>query len=125
MDELKKIMYVEDQKDIQIVARVALENVGGFELMICNNGDEALANAENFSPDLFLLDVMMPGMDGPEILAELRKNPQFKNTPVMFMTAKIQSDEVDRLLALGATGVIPKPFDPKTLAQDIRKRWHS
>lgn len=123
MNELKKIIYVEDQKDIQIIARVALEDIGGFELMICSSGEEALANAEGFKPDLFLLDVMMPGMDGPETLAALRKNPELENIPIMFMTAKVQTGEVARLLELGAVDVISKPFDPMTLADEIRKKW--
>ena len=71
MAELKKILYVEDEPDIQMIARVALENVGGFELCVCSSGAEALEKAEAFAPDMFLLDVMMPGMDGPTTLAEL------------------------------------------------------
>ncbi len=123
MNELKKILYVEDQMDIQLIARVALEDIGGFELRVCSTGKEALANALEFKPDLFLLDVMMPDMDGPAILMELRKIPDFKNTPVMFMTAKVQTDEVARLLELGALNVISKPFDPMELANEIRKKW--
>ena len=123
MPELKKILYVEDEPDIQMIARVALENVGGFELLVCNSGDEALDKVTDFSPDLFLLDVMMPGMDGPETLQELRKLPLFEKTPAMFMTAKVQPQEIEYFKSLGVTEVIAKPFDPMGLATSIREAW--
>ena len=123
MAELKKILYVEDEPDIQMIARVALENVGGFELLVCSSGAEALEKAASFNPDLFLLDVMMPGMDGPTTLQELRKIPSLTNTPVMFMTAKVQPQEVEFLKSLNVTDVIAKPFDPMGLAKNIRDSW--
>lgn len=123
MAELKKILYVEDEPDIQMIARVALENVGGFELLVCSSGAEALEKAAAFSPDLFLLDVMMPGMDGPTTLAELRKIPPLATTPVMFMTAKVQPQEVEFLKSLNVVDVIAKPFDPMGLANIIRDSW--
>ena len=123
MAELKKILYVEDEPDIQMIARVALENVGGFELLVCSSGAEAVEKASAFAPDLFLLDVMMPGMDGPSTLAELRKTPSMANTPVMFMTAKVQPQEVEFLKSLNVAEVIAKPFDPMGLAGNIRDSW--
>ena len=123
MAELKKILYVEDEPDIQMIARVALENVGGFELLVCSSGAEALEKAASFNPDLFLLDVMMPGMDGPTTLQELRKIPSLTKTPVMFMTAKVQPQEVEFLKSLNVTDVIAKPFDPMGLANNIRDSW--
>ena len=123
MTELKKILYVEDEPDIQMIARVALENVGGFELLVCSSGAEAVEKAAAFAPDMFLLDVMMPGMDGPTTLAELRKIPQLANTPVMFMTAKVQPQEVEFLKSLNVAEVIAKPFDPMGLANNIRESW--
>lgn len=123
MAELKKILYVEDEPDIQMIARVALENVGGFELLVCSSGTEAIEKAAAFAPDLLLLDVMMPGMDGPTTLAELRKMPQLANTPVMFMTAKVQPQEVEFLKSLNVADVIAKPFDPMGLANNIRDSW--
>lgn len=123
MPELKKILYVEDEQDIQMIARVALENVGGFELLVCSSGSEAIEKATSFNPDLFLLDVMMPGMDGPSTLQELRKIPELTNTPVMFMTAKVQPQEVEFLKSLNAIDVIAKPFDPMMLANNIREAW--
>jgi len=122
-DELKKILYVEDESDIQAVAKIALEAVGGFELKTCSSGDEAIAAAVAFGPDLLLLDVMMPGMDGPTTLAELRKLPGLENTPIIFMTAKVQPQEVEHFKSLGAVEVIAKPFDPMGLADQVREAW--
>ncbi len=121
--DLNRILYVEDEPDIQAVAQIALETLGGFILKICSSGKEALAAAESFAPDLILTDVMMPGMDGPTTLAELRKLPQLANTPAIFMTAKVQPQEVAQLRSLGAIEVIAKPFDPMTLAEKIKDIW--
>lgn len=123
MSELKTILYVEDEPDIQAVAKIALETVGGFELKVCSSGDEALACAVSFAPDLFLLDVMMPGMDGPSTLKALKALPELANTPSIFMTAKVQPDEVAAYKALGALDVIAKPFDPMALSEQIKAVW--
>lgn len=123
MSTLQSILYVEDEPDIQAVAQVALEMVGGLTLRICSSGQEALEAVQTFSPDLILLDVMMPGMDGPTTMLELRKLPELVHTPVVFMTAKVQPDETSEYLALGALGVIPKPFDPMKLATELRTIW--
>jgi CheY-like chemotaxis protein len=123
MSELKRILYAEDEPDIQAVAKVALEMVGGFELKICNNGEEALANAVSYAPDLLLFDVMMPGMDGPTALKAIKALPELANTPAIFMTAKVQPSEVADYIKLGAIDVIAKPFDPMTLADQIKKIW--
>ncbi|MDQ3268352.1 MAG: response regulator [Pseudomonadota bacterium] len=122
-DELTRILYVEDEPDIQMVARLALEALGGFTVEICSSGDEALKRATGFQPQLFLLDVMMPGMDGPSTLRMLRTLPQFANTPVIFMTAKVQPNEIAEYKALGAVDVISKPFDPMTLASRVKEIW--
>lgn len=123
--ELKKILYVEDEADIQAVASVALEAVGGFELEICSSGEEALEKTETFSPDLLLLDVMMPGMDGPTTLQKLREKPSLSETPAIFMTAKVQNNEIEHFKQIGALDVIPKPFDPMKLADQIKQIWDS
>ena len=122
---LKKILYVEDEADIQKVARMALETVGGFEVMICGSGAEALEKAPGFAPDILLLDVMMPGMDGPDTLVELMKIESLKDTPSIFLTAKALPAEVDRYRDLGALGVIPKPFDPMALADKVKEIWEN
>lgn len=123
MTELHNILYVEDELDIQMIARVALEDVGGFKLEICSTGQEAVERAADFKPDLFLLDVMMPGMDGPATLQALRNIPELATTPAMFMTAKVQPNEVKQLRELGALEIIAKPFDPMKLAEVIRTAW--
>jgi two-component system, OmpR family, response regulator len=122
-DKLMRILYVEDEPDIQMVARLALEALGGYTVEICSSGDEALQRAPGFQPQLFLLDVMMPGMDGPSTLKMLRALPQFASTPIIFMTAKVQPGEVAGYKELGAVDVIPKPFDPMILASKVKDIW--
>ncbi len=121
--DLKHILYVEDEPDIQAVAKIALEMVGGFTVKICASGEEALREAVAFAPDMILLDVMMPGMDGPSSLAGLRALPELAAVPIAFMTAKVQPAEVAHLKSLGALDVIPKPFDPMTLATQVCAIW--
>jgi len=105
------------------VARLALETLGGFTVEICSSGGEALDRAPAFDPQLILLDVMMPGMDGPTTLGKLRELPQFSATPVIFMTAKVQPGEVAGYREIGAADVIPKPFDPMTLSSQVQIIW--
>ncbi len=125
MAKLSKILYVEDEPDIQAIAQIALENVGGFELNICSSGQDAVREAPGFKPDLILLDVMMPGMDGPTTLEELRKLPKMDKIPVMFMTAKVQPQEILHFKSLGAIEVIAKPFDPMQLSEIIKQAWEN
>lgn len=122
-DKLTRILYVEDEPDIQTVARLALETLGGFTVEICSSGSEALDRAPAFDPQLILLDVMMPGMDGSTTLGKLRELPQFAFTPVIFMTAKVQPGEVAGYKEIGAIDVIPKPFDPMTLPSQVQAIW--
>lgn len=123
-NSLKRILMIEDEPDIRTVAELALEAIGGFELTACESGKQALEQIGECHPQLILLDVMMPGMDGPATLKSIRLLPGFAATPAVFMTAKVQSDEVQGYLAQGAAGVIPKPFDPLTLADQIREIWN-
>jgi len=125
MNKLERIMHIEDDPSIQEVARVALEIVGGFTVKSCESGAEGLAEAPGFAPQLVLLDVMMPGMDGPQTLTELQKLPSMAGVPVVFMTAKAQTQEVSAYHELGAAGVIIKPFDPMTLPEQITDIWNS
>ncbi|MCK9386982.1 MAG: response regulator [Sulfuritalea sp.] len=122
-ERLTRILYVEDEPDIQAIARLALETLGGFTVEICSSGGEALVRAPDFKPQLILLDVMMPGMDGPTTLAKLREIPGFAATPIVFMTAKVQPSEVAGYKASGAVDVIPKPFDPMTLSSQVQTIW--
>lgn len=120
---LARILYVEDEPDIRAVAQMALEAVGGFTVIACSSGSEALAAAPTAQADLLLLDVMMPGMDGPSTLKALRDMPATAATPVIFMTAKVQAAEVAVYKSLGALEVIPKPFDPMELSTQIQRIW--
>ncbi|UCG19533.1 MAG: response regulator [Thiotrichales bacterium] len=125
MNELQRILYIEDEADIRAVALLALEVVGGFTVKACASGQEALAEAEAFAPDLILSDVMMPEMDGPTTIKALRSLSSLTQTPVIFMTAKVQTDEIEHFKSLGVKDVIAKPFDPMTLADQIRRIWAS
>ena len=123
MGDLQRILYVEDEADIRAVAKVALQLVGGFTLELCTDGAEALRDAAGYAPDMILLDVMMPGMDGLSTLEALRAVPSLAGVPVAFMTAKVQPDEIAYFKSLGALGVIPKPFDAMRLAERVRTMW--
>lgn len=123
IEKLTRILYVEDEQDIQTVARLALEALGGFTVAVSSSGQEALSKAPEFKPQLILLDVMMPVMDGPTTLKNLRALPQFASTPVIFMTARVQPSEVAYYRELGAADVIPKPFDPMTLPAQVLAIW--
>ena len=120
---LNRILYVEDEPDIRFVAQMALQAVGGFTVIACACGQDALNAAPDARADLLLLDVMMPGMDGPSTLKALRESPATANTPVIFMTAKVQAAEVTLYKGLGALEVISKPFDPMELSAQIERIW--
>jgi len=120
---LRRILVVEDDPDIQTVAELALSAIGGFTVEVCGSGREALDKAPAFQPDLILLDVMMPGMDGPTTLLALRELAETSRTPVVFMTARAQPREVARYRELGSLDVITKPFEPGDLAAALRRIW--
>jgi len=120
MNNIKKILYVEDEVDIQLIVKIALCDIGDFTVEICSSGKEALQKINKFNPDLVLLDVMMPKMDGPETLRQLRKIEKFASIPVIFVTAKIQEQEINEYKKLGALDIVSKPFDPLTLAEQIK-----
>jgi len=123
--DLKRILYVEDETDIQTIAVTVLEGIGGYTVITCSSGAQAVAAAASADADLILLDVMMPGLDGPTTLKALREIPQTASTPVVFMTAKAQPNEIVHLRSLGALDVISKPFDPMTLPGEIGEIWRS
>ncbi len=122
---LNRILMVEDEADIRTVAQLALEAVGGFDVLTCSSAREALEKAPRCAPDLILMDVMMPNMDGPAALCELRARADTRHLPVIFMTAKVQPQEVARYKDMGAMGVIAKPFDPMALSAKIRSIWEA
>jgi two-component system, OmpR family, response regulator len=120
---LQRVTYVEDEPDIRTLTEFALKELGGYELDVCASGPEALERTPDFNPDLIILDVMMPGMDGIETYRRLREIPNLAHTPIIFMTAKAMKHETDRYRALGAVDVIAKPFDPISLPDRIREIW--
>ena len=120
---LNRVLHVDDDMDIRDIAGIALREIGGLDLVQCESGYEALDAAPSFAPDLVVLDMMMPQLDGAETLERLRKLPGLENVAVIFMTAKGNQMSHKRLLELGALGVIMKPFDPMTLADDIHCLW--
>lgn len=123
MKELKKILYAEDEQDVQTVVQLTIEAMSDYELKVCCNGKKLLECVEEYSPDLILLDVMMPEMDGPETFRHLQSGTTTKNIPVIFMTAKAQVHEVETFKDTGALGVITKPFDPMNLCDEIKEIW--
>jgi CheY-like chemotaxis protein len=114
-----RILHVDDEPDIRDIVDMSLSLNPDFQVRACESGADAITTAAEWSPELILLDVMMPKMDGPTTLAHLRNNPQTSTIPVVFMTARAQTREIEQFIALGAHGVISKPFDPMTLAHEV------
>jgi len=123
MAELKRILHAEDEADIREIARMSLEMVGGFELLQCGTGEEVIRCAPDFKPDMLLMDVMMPGMDGQEAVRKLRQLEDFPDIPVVFVTAKASKVNVDYLRTEFEAEVITKPFDPILLPDQLRELW--
>jgi len=121
--QLSKILLVDDDENIRTIALLSLED--DYQVEIATSGMAALSLAAKTKPDLILLDVMMPGLDGKATFDKLQDNPELAKIPVVFMTAKVQIHEIDFYLKLGAAGVITKPFDPMRLAADVQKIWES
>jgi CheY-like chemotaxis protein len=115
----RKILIIDDEDDIREIAALSLESVAGWEVISASSGAQGLARAIERQPDAILLDVMMPGMDGPAIFRELRKNPATARIPVLLLTAKVQSSDQRRFADLGVDAVLFKPFDPLTLSKQI------
>jgi len=122
---LKRVLYAEDEADIQEIVRISLEEIGNYELKVCSSGEELIESYEQFSPDLILLDVMMPGMDGVSTFEKLKTMPEYTGTPVVFMTAKVQVNEVQQYKEIGALEVISKPFNPMSLPEQLEDIWNN
>jgi two-component system, OmpR family, response regulator len=118
---ISKVLLVDDDHDLRRIAELSLINVGRWRVVLASSGKEALLLARQQQPDLILLDVMMPEMDGPTTLALLQNNEATADIPVIFLTAKVQTHEIDDYVQLGALGVITKPFDPMTLPWEIEQ----
>ena len=119
MDEPVRILVVEDEPDIQNLIKTALRFTGGYDVLLASNGQEAIEKAQQEQPDLILMDVMMPKMDGFQALRHLQEHPETQNIPVIMLTAKAQRQEVETGLRAGAKGYITKPFDPMQLKAQI------
>ena len=117
--QIGRVMMVDDDPSIRKIGEICLTRVGKWEVALASSGQEALDMGPTFRPDLILLDVMMPGMDGTTTIKLLQEQEETASIPVIFMTAKVQSHEVEKYSKLGALGVITKPFDPMTLPSEI------
>ena len=115
-----RILLVDDEPDVREIVDISLGLDRELKTRACASGADALVTAAEWSPSLILLDVMMPVMDGPATLANLRKNPRTAHIPVVFLTARTQADEIAQYMSLGAEGVLSKPFDAMTLAASVR-----
>jgi CheY-like chemotaxis protein len=116
----RRVLIVDDEDAIREIARLAMEAVGGHEVTTASSGLEALDRATADPPDAVLLDVMMPGLDGPATVTRLRADPRTRDVDIILLTAKVQASEVARFRRLpGVVGVIAKPFDPMTLPAQV------
>jgi two-component system OmpR family response regulator len=120
---LQNVLYVDDEPHIREIVEMALSLSGDLSVQTCDSGSQALALMREQRPDLVLLDVMMPDMDGPATLAGMRADAALASIPVVFMTAKAMPHEVSGFLQIGAIGVIAKPFDPMRLADQVLEMW--
>lgn len=125
MRALKRILHVEDVPSIQIVTRIALEKIGGFEVLSCASAQAALAEVQAFAPDLILMDVMLPQMDGIELLRQLGALVDLHKTPVVLLTGHLEPESQAALQQLGVRDMLHKPFDPLQLPVQLRSIWEA
>ena len=123
MERLHSILYVEDDLHVRTTAKLVLEVIGKFEVRDCGSGREALLAAMDFHPDLIVLDVMMPELDGMATLAMLRRMPHLAETPALFVTGLTSAADIVRYMDAGAIGVIPKPLVPLRLTDQLHSLW--
>jgi CheY-like chemotaxis protein len=115
-----KVLIIDDEEDTRSIASMSLSILGGLDVVEAENGEDGIVKAEQEQPDVILLDMMMPVMDGENTLSKLQKSAGTERIPVIFLTAKAMTSEVERLKRMGAIGVLTKPFDPTTLASQVR-----
>ncbi|MHB0851132.1 response regulator [Stutzerimonas nitrititolerans] len=125
MRALKRILHIEDVPSIQIVTRIALERIGGFEVLSCASAQAALAEVRAFAPDLILLDVMLPQMDGIELLRQLAGLVDLQQTSVVLLTGHLERERLTELQQMGVREVLQKPFDPLQLTAQLRAIWEA
>ncbi|MFL6026979.1 MAG: response regulator [Friedmanniella sp.] len=121
MSGSRRVLVVDDDEMLREVAKVALEMVGGWQVISAGSGPEAKSLALSEQPDALLLDVMMPGMDGPSTVVALQQDPATKHIPIIFLTAKVGGEGHEQWDHLPVAGVIPKPFDPMTLSAEVAR----
>jgi len=115
----KSILLIDDEPNLAQVIAVCLESFKGWKVCVVNSGKEGLQVVEALKPDVILLDVMMPEMDGIEVLQNLQKNPAIRDIPVIFLTAKVQTSDREKFAELDIVGIVAKPFDPLKIADEI------
>jgi two-component system, OmpR family, response regulator len=120
---LRTVLYVDDEPDIREIVQLALGLEQGLTVHTSDSGERGLTLARQLQPDLLVLDVMMPGLDGPATLKRMREDPAIAHIPVIFMTAKAMPREVALFRSMGAVGVIGKPFDPMQLSKQVLSLW--
>ena len=119
--EINNILLVDDEPNIRLIAQTSLQALTDWNVALAENGTEAIKSVQTLKPDLVLLDMMMPDMDGPTTLTKLREIDGMADIPVIFMTAKVQNHELEDYLKMSAAGVISKPFDPMKLPDDVKE----
>lgn len=120
---LNRICYVEDDEDIRRIVRMSLEKIGKMTVEVVGDPTAAIEAITNFKPDLVMLDWMMPVLDGPSLFRQMKLRPETRALPVVFITAKASTPELEELLGMGAAGVVSKPFSPKELPDQLREIW--
>lgn len=118
---MKTVLLVDDEDDIREVAQMSLEVTAGWTIQGVDCGSAGIAKAKEIKPDVILLDVMMPDMDGPTTFLTMKEMPELASIPVILMTAKVQASDLEQFAAIGVSGVIPKPFDPMSLADKVKE----
>ncbi|HEY5381609.1 MAG TPA: response regulator [Acidobacteriaceae bacterium] len=116
---MRRILIIDDEDDIREVAALSLESVAGWQVFTASSGADGIRTAHAERPDAILMDVMMPAMDGPTTFREMQRQPEIANIPVVLLTAKVQGVDQRRFAGLGVAGILFKPFDPLTLAEQM------
>ncbi|GAA4720715.1 response regulator [Sphingomonas lutea] len=125
MKQLRHVVLVEDDPDIAALAQIALRDFGQLECTHFSSGEEALERLPAIAPDLIVLDFRLPGMNGQQVLEKIRSDGANPQPPVVFMTASLMPNHVEKLIAAGALAVLPKPFDPLALPDRLKEIWES
>lgn len=121
---MRRVLIIDDEDDIREVAALSLEATAGWQVFTAASGAQGIEVAKAQQPDAILMDVMMPDVDGPSTFREMQQIPSIVHIPVVLLTAKVQGVDKRRFAGLGVAGVLFKPFDPLTLAEQIAEALH-